>query len=579
MRHRGGLLLSACLCVAACSQRETAAPASAPPDARVTALADAYLAGYFDRFPDQVTLFGVPGRAHDRLPDNSPAALAAWQAREDAWLTEARSLDANAIASSPLASTLAIVREGLEGAVGARGCHTERWNVSQMTGWQVQFGYLVTIQPVGSDAARRDALVRWGALPAYLDREIDNLRAGLAAGYSAPKIIVRIVADQVDSLVRDPAPFRSPGERDGDPAFKGAVDALVRDRLVPAFLTYRDFLRREYLPAARDSLAVSALPGGEACYDALVRLHSSLPVSADQVHATGLRQVDALMAEMRGIAERSFRTTDVPALLNRVRTQRQYMFRDRRDLIAYTEAAVARAKAAAPQWFGRLPKADVTIEPYPAFREKNGANEYNPPAEDGSRPGLFYISAYQAEKKSRSIAESTAFHETIPGHHLQTAIALERRDAHPVGRYLYNSGYAEGWGLYAERLADEMGLYSSDLDRLGMLASQSFRASRLVVDSGIHRLGWTRQQALDYMLAHTTEAPGDLAAEIDRYIIWPGQATSYMLGMLEIRRARDEAQRAAGPAFSIKAFHDRVLEDGGVPLTFLAAKIRRSPVL
>ena len=243
-------------------------------------------------------------------------------------------------------------------------------------------------------------------------------------------------------------------------------------------------------------------------------------------------------------------------------------------MIQYSQAALARAKTAVPNWFGLVPKADVRIEPYPKYREKNGSSEYNPPAEDGSRPALFYINAYEAEKKSRAPAESTAFHETIPGHHLQMAIALERKEIHPIGRYITNSGFVEGWALYAERLADEMKLYSSDLDRIGMLSEQTFRASRLVVDTGIHTMGWTRQQAIDYMLAHTAEAADDISAEVDRYIVWPGQATSYMLGMLEIRDARDEAQQAMGAKFDIKAFHDRVLEDGAVPITFLSSKIR-----
>jgi uncharacterized protein (DUF885 family) len=296
-------------------------------------------------------------------------------------------------------------------------------------------------------------------------------------------------------------------------------------------------------------------------------------VPADEVHRIGLEQMSLLTAEMRAIADRSFRTSDVKALLQALRTDRQYLFGSREDLIGYSEAALARAKAAAPGWFGLLPKADVRIEPYPKYREKNAPNEYNPPAEDGSRPGLFLISAYEAEKKSRAPNESTAFHETIPGHHLQIAIAMERTGQHPVGRYIFNSGYVEGWALYSERLAEEMKLYSSDLDRLGMLSSQAFRASRLVVDSGMHRLGWTRRQAIDYMLEHTAEEDADAAAEIDRYIVWPGQATSYMLGMLAIRRARSNAERALGDAFDVKAFHDRVLEDGGVPLTFLAVKI------
>jgi uncharacterized protein (DUF885 family) len=187
---------------------------------------------------------------------------------------------------------------------------------------------------------------------------------------------------------------------------------------------------------------------------------------------------------------------------------------------------------------------------------------------------VFLISAYQAEKQSRVEDESTAFHETIPGHHLQGSIALERKDIHPIGRYIFNSGYVEGWALYAERLADELQLYSGDLDRLGMLSSQGLRASRLVVDSGIHAMGWTRQQAIDYMLAHTAESQHDVESEVDRYIIYPGQATSYMIGRLEIGAAREEAKAAMGARFDLKAFHDRVLEGGGVPLEFLREKIR-----
>ena len=551
-----------------------------PADLRVTQLADAYLAAYFDRNPDQVTVYGVPGRPHERLPDNSLQALAAWRAKEDSWLTEAHAIAPSSVTAPSLRATHAILADALEGSVGARVCRSELWNVSQMTGWQVQFGYLVTIQPVNSESARHDALARWGALVKYLDVEIANLREGLRQGFSAPKLNVRIVMAQLDSLIgglADPAggsPFLSPAVRDSSPEFKSAFTQLASSQLLPAFRKYREFLEREYLPAAREAIGISAHPEGLECYDASVRLFSSLPMPAKEVHELGLRQMDTLMAEMRTVAGRSFQTADVPAVLEKLRTDRSYMFTSRQELIGYSEAALARAKAAAPSWFGLLPKADVTIRPYPEYREKNGSGEYNPPAEDGSRPGLFYISAYQAEKKSRAVAESTAFHETIPGHHLQSAIALERTDAHPIGRYLYNSGYAEGWGLYAERLADEMKLYSSDLDRMGMLSSQAFRAARLVVDSGIHTMRWNRQQAIDYMQAHCAEEADDLASEVDRYIIFPGQATSYMLGMLEILRAREEAERRLGPAFVVKAFHDRVLEHGAVPLTFLNAKIR-----
>jgi len=548
-----------------------------PPDAAVKSLADTYLSAYLDRYPEQGTYFGIQGRRHDKMSDNSLESLKAWEAREDAWLTEAQAIDGSKITAGPLRATYAIVREALESSISARVCRTELWTVSQTTGWHISDGYLVTIQPVGTAEGRQDALARWSALPKYLDTEIANLREGVRLKYTAPRSNVRIVISQVDALIDGAAsdsPFMSPATRDKDPAFGSAYGTMYKEQLVPAFKRYRDYLEKEYLPAAREDIAVAANPDGLACYAASVRAFSSIPVAPRSVHEIGLQQIDLLMSEISAIGERTFHTKNIPALMQALRADKQYLFKNRADLIAYSEAALARAKAAVPNWFGLLPKADVVVQPYPRYREKNASNEYNAPAEDGSRPGLFYINAYQAETKPRSPAESTAFHETIPGHHLQIAIALERKDIHPLGRYLGNSGFTEGWGLYAERLADEMGLYSSDLDRLGMLSSQAFRAARLVVDSGIHTMGWTRQQSIDYMLAHTAEASEDIAAEVDRYIIWPGQATAYMLGMLEIRRAREGAQQAMGQQFDMKAFHDRVLEDGAVPISFLEGKIR-----
>ena len=577
MPHRHLLVAILAIGLAAGCRGGHQGAAPPPSDDQVKALADAYLSAYFDRYPEQGTLFGVPGRRHDKLTDNSSEARKAWEAREDAWLNEVHAISQSAIASRPLRATDAILREALESSIGSRVCRKALWNVSQVTGWQIDDGYLITIQPTGSDEARKEALARWGALPHYIDVEIANLREGLKLGYRAPKISVRIVVDQMNTLMSSSGadlPFLSPAERDKTPEFDRAFGALVGDQLMPAFKRYRDFLEKEYLPGARDAIAVSSNPNGLSCYATLVREYSSLPALPGEVHEVGLEQIDSLTDEMRTIAHGSFHTDDVPALLQKLRSDRQYMFKNRDELIKYTEAALARAKAAMPNFFGLMPKADVRIEPYPKYREKNAPNEYNPPAEDGSRPGLYYVSAYEAEKKSRAPQESTTFHETIPGHHMQMSIALERKDIHPIGRYINNSGYTEGWGLYAERFADDMKLYSSELDRLGMLSSQALRAARLVVDTGLHTKGWTRQQAIDYMLQHTAEDRGYLESEVDRYIIWPGQATAYMLGMLEIRNARDGAARTMGPKFDIKAFHDRVLEDGGVPLTYLVGKIR-----
>src|SRR5688500_15225729 len=320
-------------------------------DRRVRALADSYVDAYFDRFPEQATYLGVAGRSHDRLTDNSLAALAAWDAREDAWLDEVRGIDAGAIASAPLRATHAILREALESSAASRICRSELWNVSPMTGWHVGYGYLVTIQPTGNDQARREALARWAALPTRIDSEIANPREGLKRGYPAPRHIVRIVAGQVRTLASAPAagsPFLAPVRAAASPDFARSFTAAVNEQILPAVRRYADFLEREYLPAAREATAVSVHPDGAACYDASIRAFSTLPKSAREVHDIGLREVARIDAAMKTIAERSFGTSDVPALMQRLRTDPKFLFRTRQELIAYSQAALERARAAAP---------------------------------------------------------------------------------------------------------------------------------------------------------------------------------------------------------------------------------------
>ena len=349
---------------------------------------------------------------------------------------------------------------------------------------------------------------------------------------------------------------------------------MVEQAILLAFRRYRDYLAQQYRQNARDDIAVFASPGGEACYISSVRYWGSVGPTAEQIHRTGLEQMERIHAEMREIGARSFGETEPARLMEMVKSDPQYLFSSRADMVAYAEAALARAEARMPDWFGRLPKAPVIVEPYPPFQEKTAPlGQAVPAALDGSSPGKYLINTYQAEKQSKAGLEATAFHEAYPGHHTQFTIAQERDDLHPISRYFFLSGYGEGWALYTERLADEMQLYSSDLDRLGMLANEAWRAARMVADSGMHGLGWSRQQALDYLNAHTSNLPALNAAEIDRYIAVPGQATSYMLGALEIWRLRRAAEAELGEAFDIKVFHDRVLEDGAIPLDRLAEKI------
>ena len=547
---------------------------------RVRQLADTYLAAYFERHPDEATLDGVANFRHDRLPDNSPAASARWQRREDAWLAALERIDPASLAGRPEWTAYGIMRDAIEGSVATRVCRFDLWSVAHTGGgWLATVTSLASLQAVGSDDARRQVLTRWRAVPTYIATELENHRQGLRSGYTAPKRNVGIALDEIDTLLATPldqSPLYDPARRDSTPAFQAELGRVIDLEIVPAMRRYRAFLATEYLPRARSSIGVSGNPHGRDCYRAAIRATTGLALSADSVHRLGLATVGALEGQMRTIAERSFGTSDVPALLERLRADTAYTFHTRDEMLERAREALARARDATPGWFGRLPRAPVVVEPYPAFRERQSVGEWNPPAEDGSRPGIYYLSTYDPTHKSRADLEPLSFHETIPGHHLQGTIALERGDAIPaIARYFWSPGMGEGWAEYAEQLADEMGLYSSDTARLGMLADITLSATLLVVDTGIHEFGWTRQQSIDYIRGHTRVPLLRAEVGVDRYPVWPAQGLSYGLGRLEIRRLRALAEQKLGSGFDIRAFHDRVLENGAVPLPVLRASIER----
>lgn len=561
-----------------------AACAPADPSAEVTrqvnAIAGHYAEEWARAFPDQASIAGAAIAPIDQLPDVSPEAYARWRTTEDSLLA---ALDAVDIASLP-DTAAAFVTHGflstvLRDGIAWRVCRMELWNVSQTwTGWLSVFATLSEGQPVGTAAQREGAARRYAQMPRYVRQEIANLREGIRLGYTMPRHNAEAMIRMADALLAAPV-AESPYvvmAKDSFPEFRSAMEALEVDSIRPAITAYRDFLRAEYLPAARTAIGVSANPDGAACYAAAVKYHATVAMTAEEVHQVGLDQMAVIRGEMEAIAERLFGNRDVAAALSRMRSDPAYQMGSRDNLLAVARDAVARAKAAAPQWFGIVPSADVVVQPVPAFAEASAPGAfYTNPAEDGSRPGIYSLNLRGAETTPRAGVEATAFHEAFPGHHLQGAIALERTSLHPVSRYIYLSGFGEGWALYTERLADEMGLYSGDVDKMGLLSNEALRAARLVVDAGMHGLGWSRDQAIAYMLANTAESRESVTSEVDRYIAVPAQATSYMLGNLEIRRLRAQAEQAMGDRFDIKAFHDRVLEDGSVPLSMLRAKIER----
>jgi uncharacterized protein (DUF885 family) len=545
-------------------------------------LADSYMVAYFERHPDEATLDGVApgGGPHDRLPDNSPAAIAAWQQREDEWLKQLKHIDGDRLVGRPEGIAYGIMRDAIEGSIATRVCRYELWSVAHTGGgWLATITALATLQGVGSDDARRQALARWRAVPAYIETETANHREGLRRGYSAPRHNVELALKELDTLLATPieqSPLYDPARRDSTAAFQAELRRIIETDIVPAMRRYRDFLATEYLGRARVKIGVSENPHGSDCYHASIRAATGLALNPDSIQRIGELTVDALEGAMRAIAIRSFGTSDVSRLLERLRSDTSYTFHTRDEMLERARAALARARAVIPRWFGRVPNAPIVVEPYPAFRERQSVGEWNPPAEDGSRPGIYYLSTYDPRHKSRADLEPLSFHEAIPGHHLQGTIAMERGDSIPeIARFFWSPGMGEGWAEYAEQLADEMGLYSSDTARFGMLADITLSAALLVVDTGIHEFGWSRDQAIDYIREHTHVPLLRAEVGVDRYPVWPAQGLSYAIGRLEIQRLRAFAMMRLKGKFDIRAFHDVVLQNGAVPLPMLRAAIYR----
>lgn len=577
-----GLLILAMACNSSSSETSTNSGPAVPVDdiaKRVNALADRYVKEYFDAFPYQAVTSGAPDTHPDQLVDHSLPALDSWQKREDAMLSELRAINVTPLEGRAEALTYKFLQNQLESSQRARVCHMELWNVSPTyTGWQADFALAAGSQATATDDDRRNAVARYANLPKYLDDEIANLKEGLKMKYSAPKNNVQSVIAQMDAMLAAPvsdSPFVQMATKDAPASFRQQLEQLETQKIRPAIQRYRNFLKDTYLPAARTAVGVDANPNGGSCYDAAVRLYATVPMKPGDINDLGRSQMETIQAQMREIGARSFGTADPIELMKKVSTDPKYKFKSRQELIKFAESAVERARLALPKAFGRLPKAPVIVEPYPAYLEKSApGGQAIPPTADG-KPGKYMINAYNATDQTRVGAESTAFHETYPGHHLQGAIALEREGLHPISRYFFLSGFGEGWALYAEHLSVEMGLYSSDLDRLGELSNEALRAARLVVDSGMHGLGMTRVAALDYLMTHTAGTADAASAEIDRYIAVPGQATAYMIGNLEIQRLRAQAEKALGPKFDLKAFHDLLLADGTMPLWVLRDKVER----
>lgn len=559
-------------CAPATPEAVPAPRAEAPTDdaARVTALADEVLEAYVSLAPEEAEAWGFPLERHDLLTDNSLPALRAWQAREDAWAARLAAIDGAALRGRPEWVTYGMLRERIEASRAARVCRAELWPVSQMSGWQVNFATLARLQPVGTPALREQALARWRRIPAYLRNEEANLREGVRLGYTTPRRNVQRVIEQLDALLGmsvEESPFFAPAQRDTAAGFRDAWTAVLRDEMMPAVARYRAYLATEYLPVARESLGVGALPDGRACYQASFRLNTTLDRAPEETYALGRARVARNLEEVVKIGRRAFGTAEVDSIRARLRTG---AFAGRDEMLAFSNDALQRARAAVPRAFRTMPGAAVVIEPHPAFLEATASDQYFPAAQDGSRPAQYRINLGKSATTTRAQAEITAFHETYPGHHLQVGLAQQAAEAHPVARLISSGSYVEGWARYAEALAEELGLYTSDEARV---SRRLWPARGMVLDPGIHLFGWTREQAVEYIASSGRMGAQEADALVDRVVAWPGQLTAYDTGALEFFALRELAERELGPRFDLREFHDVVLRHGAVTLPMLRESV------
>jgi uncharacterized protein (DUF885 family) len=529
--------------------------------------------------PVQASVLGIAG--YDALlPDVSPARLE--QARRELRDLLARADSLNLAMARSHWISREVLRWQLQAALLASICDLEFWAVDHLWGPHVWLLNLGKVQKVGTAVERANYLARLRAFSPFVDQEIANLRTGLRRGLVAPRLNVDRTLARLDDLsateiARDPlveAADRAPApERE---AFRQQLVHTVERGVRPAFARYREVLAQEVLPRARTEPGLSALPNGAACYRALIKKHTTEDRTPDELHVLGLQEMARIRQQMQQVASRLFPGIELDDVLQRLRDDPASGFASREQVETAARAAIGRALDRLPDAFSDLPQTRLEVRALEPHLEKDAPMAYyQEPAADRSRPGIYYVNTYLPAERPRYTAEVLAFHEGVPGHHVQIALAQENHGVPEFRRHANVTVFIEGWALYAERLSDELGLYSGDRDRLGMLSFDAWRAARLVVDTGMHALGWSRAQAIEYMLANTASSRSDVENEVDRYITWPGQALAYKVGQLEIGRLRSRAEEILGGRFDLREFHRRVLRNGAVPLSVLAAEVER----
>lgn len=534
--------------------------------------------------PTTATRLGVHDYDH-RLDDRSEAARARYRKARSLLIARVNEIDVATLSESDRLTHALFLAKLYREAKG-EVCRDSDWNIN------------VHQNPVGEALGLHEGfrletpqdganlVARYRAVGPLVDQSLESLERGAADGLVANAHSLSRLLELVEGRLAEPieewsmlepvARFPADWSDEDRQRIAGDLRAALSEVVRPAFERYRDFVRDRLMPMARgpEAPGVGALELGWRCYEAKIFEYTTLPLSAAEVHDTGLAEIAKLDVEIAALGRKALGTKSLAETIARLRDDPSLYFADSEAVEAAAVEGLAQAKAAMPRFFGILPQADCIVRRVPDHTApQTHIGYYNPPHTDGSKPGEYFINVYAPQTRPRFEARVLAVHESIPGHHLQIAISQELEALPAFRRHAGYGAYVEGWALYTERMAEEMGLYEDDLDRMGMLSFDAWRAARLVVDTGIHAKGWTREQAEAFMLEHTALTPTNIENEVDRYIGWPGQALGYKIGQLQIWQMRRAAEAALGDRFVLADFHDVVLGGGPLPLPVLRERV------
>ncbi|MFZ1160261.1 MAG: DUF885 domain-containing protein [Candidatus Sulfotelmatobacter sp.] len=531
--------------------------------------------------PEWATMLGDT-RYNDRLSDQSPEFFQSELEQQHKFLSRFEAVDPAGFSRQDALSRELMIRQLRQQIEGAQ---FKSWEmpVNQMNGIHLDLPDMVALTPFNTVTDYDNYLARLRQIPHAFDQVTANMRLGLRDGLMPPRYLLEKVsaeADDVASKAGENSPFAAPIKKfpASVPAadqkrLRDAVLAAVADQIVPAYQRFAAFVRKDYAPHGRTDPGVWSLPDGAARYRFSIRRMTTTDKTPEEIHALGLKQIDEIEAEMLAVAHKlGFK--DLASLNDHIKNERRFYATSGQQVLDLYANYARGMEPELPKLFGHLPKSKLTVIPMEPSRSKNAVPaDYTDGAADGSRPGHINVNEWDPEHRLVLNIEAIAYHEGIPGHHLQLSLAQEMQNLPEFRRHAGYTAFVEGWALYAERLGKEVGHYQDPYSDYGRLENEMWRAIRLVIDTGVHEKHWSRDQMVEYFHRYTAMDEPNVQSEVDRYIAWPGQALAYKLGQLEILKLREEARQKLGDKFDIRAFHDEVLGNGALPLDVLDSEV------